>query len=231
MWRCFMKTIFRGVVVLLACVSSLAVAQEEEKKTGFIRLIHAVAPGEGKLSLLLNGADVYPSGYQLGNATGGIGVDAGRCKVVIRREGVTEGETTVDVRRGETTTVIPFAERIPATDDEPAHWQIRILRLKQTKKTEGREATFVSVSAQPELAIEMREPDDGGWTKTFVKRFNTASLPMNYPEGYVPLRCGEQKLEPIPVMDEGTYVVVLFDDAEGKLSSISFRDFMHLTAE
>jgi hypothetical protein len=32
-------------------------------------------------------------------------------------------------------------------------------------------------------------------------------------------------------MDEGTYVVVLFDDEEGKVSSISFRDFMHLTAE
>ncbi|MBK1826493.1 hypothetical protein [Haloferula rosea] len=224
-----MKTISRWVAVLL-CFGSLASAQEGEKKVGFIRLIHALAPGEGKLSLLLNGVDVYPSGYQLGNATGGIGVDAGRCKVVIRRDGVTEGTTTVDVEVGETTTVIPFAERIPATDDEPAHWQIRILRLKQTKKQEGRVATFVSVSAQPELAVEMREPE-GGWTKQFVKRFGTANLPMNYPEGYVPLRVGDQKLSPIPVMDEGTYVVVLFDDEEGKVSSISFRDFMHLTAE
>ena len=72
-----MKTISRWVAVLL-CFGSLASAQEGEKKVGFIRLIHALAPGEGKLSLLLNGVDVYPSGYQLGNATGGIGGDAGR---------------------------------------------------------------------------------------------------------------------------------------------------------
>jgi hypothetical protein len=224
-----MKMIFKILAVLLVTASAV-VAQGDEKKVGYIRLIHALAPGEGKLSLILDGADVYPSGYQLGNATGGIGVKAGRCKVVIRRDGVEEGETDVDVVMGETTTVIPFAERIPATDDKPAHWQIRILRLKQTKRQEGRVATFVSVSVQPEVTVEMREPE-GGWSKVFVKRFGTANLPMNYPEGYVPLRVGEQKLSPIPVMDEGTYVVVLFDDAEGKLASISFRDFMHLTAE
>lgn len=224
-----MKTIFS---LLIAAGLGLLSAhgQGEEKKIGYIRLIHALAHGEGKLSLILNGVDVYPSGYQLGNATGGIGVAAGRCTVAIRRDGVEEGETKVDVEIGETTTVIPFAEKIPATDDKPEHWQIRILRLKQTKPQEGRVATFVSVSSRPEIAIEMREPE-GQWTKQFVKRFDTANLPMNYPEGYVPLRVGEKKLPPIPVMDEGTYVVVLFDDAEGELSSISFRDFMHLTAK
>jgi hypothetical protein len=224
-----MKTIFRGLVMMFLLASAVS-GQGEQKKIGYIRLIHALAHGEGKLSLILNGVDVYPSGYQLGNATGGIGVDAGRCTVVIRRDGVEEGETKVDVEIGETTTVIPFAEQVPATDDKPAHWQIKILRLKQTKRQEGRMATFVSVSNQPEIAVEMREPN-GDWSKQFVKRFGTANMPMNYPEGYVPLRSGDQKLEPIPVMDEGTYVVVLFDDTKGKLASISFRDFMHLTAE
>lgn len=224
-----MRTTFSLLLVVALSVGVVG-AQGEENKIGFIRLIHALARGEGKLTLELNGADVYPSGYQLGNATGGIGVEAGRCTVVIRRDGLEAGETKVDVKAGETTTVIPFAEQIPASDDKPAHWQIRILRLKQTKRQEGRVATFVSVSNLPEIAVEMREPE-GGWTKQFVKRFGTASLPMNYPEGYVPLRVGESKLDPIPVMDEGTYVVVLFDDLEGNVSSISFRDFMHLTAD
>jgi len=223
-----MRTIFSWVLALLPWV---AAAQElEPGKIGYIRLVHAVAPGEGLLKLELDGADIYPDGYELGAVTGGIGVATGRCKVRVTKEGVKPGETEVEVEAGGTTTVIPFAERIPATDDEPAHWQVRILRLKQVEEEQGRNATFVSVAAQPELAVEMRDPD-GTWNKYFVKRFGTTRAPMKYPEGYVPLRLGERELPAIPVMDEGNYVVVLHNDGEGEVGALSFRDFKELTAE
>ncbi|MGB6221313.1 hypothetical protein [Haloferula sp.] len=224
-----MRTIF-SIAVFLS-LSIFAAAQEQDRnKYGFIRLVNAVAPGEGPVELLLNGNNLYPDGYQLGAATGGMGVELGRCKVVVQREGLEPGETKVEIEAGETTTVIPFAERVPATDDKPAHWQIRILRLKQKAQSKEREATFISVSRQPEIQVEMRDPE-GNWSKHIVKRFMTTSAPMKYPEGYVPLRLESGDLPSIPVLDIGNYVVVLYDDPEGNVKALNFRDFHHLTAE
>lgn len=223
-----MRTISRLLALIL--LAPLLPAQQGGEDYGFIRLVNAVAPGEGRLELLLDGNNLYPDGYRLGDATGGMGVPTGRCEVVVRKEGTKEGTTSIKVEAGETTTIIPFAERIPATDDEPEHWQIRILRLKQKEETERRDATFVSVSRDPELMVEMREPE-GRWEKIFVKRFDTAMTQMKYPEGYVPLRLGDRELPSIPVMDVGNYVVVLYDDPEGVVRAISFRDYHHVTAD
>lgn len=222
-----MRTVFK----LWLAMITLAGGQElKPDEISYIRLVNAVAPGEGRVELILNGAIVYPEGYQLGAVTGGIGVARGRCKVLVRKDGVKEGESRFDVRAGKTITLIPFAERVPANEDGPAHWQIRILRLKQTEKPKGREATFVSVARAPNVSIEMRDPA-GNWDRHFVQRFQITRAPMKYPEGYVPLRMGDRELPSIPVMDEGNYVVVLFDDADGKLGALSFRDFRHVTAE
>jgi hypothetical protein len=223
-----MKTISSLLLALI--LANPLRAQEPDEKFGFIRLVNAVAPGEGKLTLLLDGSDLYPSGYHLGDATGGMGVPVGRCKVVVRRDGTTEGTTNIDVEEGRTTTIIPFAERIPATDDEPEHWQIRILRLKQKSESKRREATFISVAREEEIPVEMRDPD-GTWKKYQVKRFDTTVAPMNYPEGYVPLRMKGRELPSIPVLDIGNYVVVLYNDPKGELQALNFRDFHHVTAD
>lgn len=224
-----MRTISKLLLPLLFLLAPLS-AQDAGEKFGFVRLVNAVAPGEGYVKLLLDGTNLYPSGYKLGDATGGMGVPVGRCKVVVEREGVKSGETTLTIEQDKTTTIIPFAERVPATDDEPEHWQIRILRLKQKEESQRREATFVSVALEDEIPIEMRDPD-GTWKKYFVKRFDTTMAPMNYPEGYVPLRMKDRELPPIPVLDIGNYVVVLYNDAEGKLQALNFRDFHHVTAD
>ena len=150
-----MKTVFK---LWLATVVLAGGQELDPAKIGYIRLVNAVAPGEGRVELLLDGARVYPDGYQLGAVTGGIGVAQGQCKVLVRKNGVKEGETKFDVRAGKTITVIPFAERVPADENEPAHWQIRILRLRQTEKPKGRQSTFVSVASVPSVQIEMRDP-------------------------------------------------------------------------
>lgn len=223
-----MRTIFR----LLFAVASLVplAGQDDKAKYGFIRLVNAVAAGEGNVKLLLDGSDLYPSGYRLGDATGGMGVETGRCKVVVQRDGTKEGTTSIQVEEGKTTTIIPFAEKIPATDDEPEHWQIRILRLKQKAESERRNATFVSVVRDDEVPLEMRDPD-GTWKKYAVKRFDTTVAPMNYPEGYVPLRMKGRELPSIPVLDIGNYVVVLYNDPDGEVQALNFRDFHHVTAD
>ena len=49
-----------------------------DSRTGFIRVANTVAPGTGNVNVLIDGKDVYPSGYKFGAVTGGIGLPSGR---------------------------------------------------------------------------------------------------------------------------------------------------------
>jgi hypothetical protein len=226
-----MKTIFNSlkITLLLALVPSLVLA-EGESKHGFIRLADSVAPGVGALTMQIDGKSVNDDGYKLGDYTGGIKVPIGSHTIKFTREGTEEGNTKVSVLPNETTILIPFSERVPATDAKPAFWAIRILRLKQRDTEQGLSATFVSVSQNPELKVEMREPD-GKWNSYSVKRLAVTQAPVLYPRGYVPVRCAGVDLEPIPVSTEGNYVMLLYDDENGKLKSLNFKDRKFLSAD
>ena len=226
-----MKTTFRALL-LLAGIQLLTVAEEtaENLPTGFIRLVNGVAGGEGNVKLEIDGQDMRPKGYKLGDATGGIGLRPGARKLTIRKTGVKEGSTTIQLDKDQTVTVIPYAEKIPATDQEPGHLAIRILRLKQRSVDEGRTATFVSVSANPELKVEL-QGDDGSWATVFVKRLSIGETPLTYSVGYAPTKVNGKAIKPIPIGGPGNYVIVLYDDPEGNVQSIYFRDFKFLSAD
>ena len=226
-----MKTIF-STLLILAGTHCLSMAQNnpDSPPTGFIRLVNGVTGGTGTVKLEIDGVDMRPKGYKLGDATGGIALRPGGRKVTIKKEGVKEGSTTIQLEKDQTVTVIPFAEKIPASDQEPAHIAIRILRLKQRSVEKGRTATFVSVSANPELKAELQE-DDGKWSTVFVKRLSIGEIPLNYSVGFAPAKVNGKPIKPIPIGGPGNYVVVLYDDVDGEVQSIYFRDFKFLSAD
>lgn len=227
-----MRTISKLLVCLLSStmVLPLAVFAKEESKSGFVRLANAVAIGTGKLTMEVDGREVNQKGYQPGDVTGGISLSPGSHTVRFSRPGTREGSTRVNVLPDETTILIPFAERIPATDGEPAHWAIMILRLKQNDPEHDRSATFVSVSQTPEIRVEMRGPD-GGWSPVFVKRLALTRSIIHHPRGYVPLKTSDGDLVSIPVASKGNYVVLLYDDERGNVRSLNFRDRKFLSAD
>ena len=211
--------------------STLANAQETpSKKAGFVRIVNAVAQGQDTLQLFIDGENMNPDGYSIGDVTGGIGLKPGSHEIVFKRTGLTDGTTRITLAADTTITMIPFAELVPASDDQKAHWAIRILRLKQMEPETARTATFTSVSQTPQHEVEIRDPK-GNWTKVFVKRLTIARTPILYPEGYVPLRIKDIKLPPIPVGEPGNYVVVLYDDAEGKTKALNLQDYKFLSAD
>ena len=229
-----MKTIFKLRLALLA-IGSLgemaAQTTETPKATyGFIRLANALAQGTGNVTLEVDGTNVSPGGYKMGDVTGGIRLKPGTHNVKISRDGVKEGTTKVIVALDDTTILIPFAEKVPASDTQPAHWEVRILRLKQQQVETGLSGTFVSVSQNPEIRVDLRDPK-GNWTPVFVKRLATTQAPLLYPRGYVPLKSGGISLDPIPVSENGNYVVLLYDDEAGKLRTLNFRDVKFVSAD
>lgn len=210
-----MKTIFSAIILLLV----VPVAAEQ----GFVRLANALAHGTGPMRVEIGGKDIAPDGYRTGDVTGGIPLPPGTHQIKFTRDGVTSGTTRVVVGGSETTVVIPFAEEVPATPTKPAHWAVRVFRLKPQVAPAGSRALLVSVSKTPELRMEVREPD-GKWNPTFVKRLATVAAPLAYPRGYVPLRAAGRDLQPIPVSGDGQQVVVLYDDEAGHLRSLHFHD-------
>lgn len=226
-----MKTIFKTLCFLSGTLSPLLAQKDPAARpTGFIRVVNGVAQGTNKVNVIINGEDMRPKGYNLGDATGGIGLPVASHKVTIKREGIKEGTTTVVLEKDQTVTLIPFAEKVPATDQVPGHYKIQILRLKQKEIESGRTATFVSVSANPEIKVELQD-ESGKSATVFVKRLSVAETPLNYSQGYAPAKVNGEPIKPIPIGGVGNYVVVLYDDAEGKIQSLYFRDFKFLSAD
>lgn len=197
---------------------------------GFVRLINTVGAGTGKLEFFIDGKNIRPEGYQIGNLTGGIALKPASYKMVFRREGITEGTTRVKVKANDTTILIPFAELIPATDEKPEQWDIRILRLKQHESEDKRTASFVSVSREPELKVEMLQVD-GTWEAVFVQRLKIARAEIKQARGYLSVRCNGRELSSVSVGAAGNFVSILYEDEKGELRSKAFQDYKYLSAE
>ncbi len=193
---------------------------------GFIRLLDAVAPGSGMLEFLIDGQAIRPQGYQLGNVTGGIALEPRVYQVRLRRAGVEDGQTQLTVVANETVIVIPFAQRVPATEDQPVHWQMRILRLKQHAADGQRTVSFVSVASDPELTVQIRQVT-GHWESIQVKRLGVTRTAIRQARGYLPVRCHDQEFAPVSVVASGNLVAVIYEDASGKLGSINFQDYKY----
>ena len=226
-----MKTIFKTLLIFTGSLLTVHAQKDPASPpVGFIRVVNGVAQGTGNVSVDIDGSDMRPKGYKLGDATGGMGMPAGSHKVTIKKEGTKEGTTTVVLQKDQTVTLIPFAEKVPATDQVPAHYRIQILRLKQKDIESGRTASFVSVSANPEIKVEL-EDESGKWSTAFVKRLSVEEIPLNYSQGYAPTKVNGILIKPIPIGGVGNYVIVLYDDPDGKLQSLNFRDFKFLSAD
>jgi hypothetical protein len=222
-----------SVILISWLAVALGNAQTEDSASGhvgFVRLVNAVSTGAGKLEFLIDGKSIRPEGYQLGNLTGGIALKPASYKMVFRREGVTEGMTQVQVKANDTMILIPFAELIPATDKKPKHWEIRILRLKQHESDDKRTASFVSVSREPELKVEMRQVD-GTWEAVFVERLKVARAEIKQARGYLSVRCKGRELSAVSVGAAGNFVSILYEDEKGELRSKTFQDYKYLSAD
>ncbi len=226
-----MKTISNIILIFVSSLCPLLAEKDPNAApTGFIRVVNAVAAGTGQAFVVIDGENMRVSGYKLGDATGGMGMKAGSHKVVIKREGVKDGSTTVTLDKDQTVTLIPFTEKVPASDQEPAHFEVRILRLKQRQVESERLATFVSVSSNPEVKVELGS-EDGKFATIYVKRLAIAEARLNYTQGYAPAKVNGESIKPIPIGGSGNYVVVLYDDVESKIQSLYFRDFKFLSAD
>ena len=197
-------------------------------EVGFVRVVNAISPGTGNMKLFIDGENLFPQGYELGQRTGGIGLKAGTRKIEVRKDGVESGFTRLKLATGETVTIIAFAEPVPKKkdkkDEDKPEWKARLLRLSQRNVERGFRMTVVSVSQRPSVAVQVAAEIRGKVQTGRVKRLNTATFDLGGGRGEVLLKIAGETLAQVSLDDPGNYVVVLYDDDKGKIHAISFYD-------
>ncbi len=223
-----MKTI-SNMIAALATFSLLALdaarAQQGPPEVGFVRIVHAVAPGSGKANILIDGEDIFPKGYDLGQRTGGFGLKAGSHTITIKKDGVEPGSTKISLAIGETLSLIGFAELVPPKKKgDPPTWITRILRLKQSAPERGFRMTLVSVCEKDDVMIKAAVLGKQKLETAYVKRLATTAVDLGRARGEVLVKVGDEIITTISPEDPGNYVVVLYQDADGNIKALSFYD-------
>jgi hypothetical protein len=216
--------IFAAALCMFASTFS-AIGKEGSPEVGFLRIINALAPGNGTTRVFIDGDDLFPKGYQLGQRSGGIGLAAGPHTVTLQKNGVESGTTKIDLKSGETLSLIGFAEKIPATDDDaPPRWTTKILRLKQSDPEHGFRMTLLSVCDLDEVKVDAIIPGKKDITIAHVKRLSTAVIDLGSTRSEAMVKVGGEIISTVSPDEPGNHVVVIYQDAEGKIRALTFFD-------
>ena len=222
-----MKTISKILAATLCMFASMfsAIGKEGSPEVGFLRIINAIAPGNDTTRVLIDGEDLFAKGYQLGQRSGGIGLAAGPHTVTLQKNGVESGTTKIDLKSGETLSLIGFAEKIPATDDHaPPRWTTKILKLKQSDPERGFRMTLLSVCDLDEVKVDAIIPGQKDITIAHVKRLSTAVIDLGSTRREAMVKVGGEIVTTVSPDEPGNHVVVLYQDAEGKVRALTFFD-------
>lgn len=220
------------MVFLGPLLSSKLLAQDPQEEVGFFRIINAVAAGQGKAQFYLDGENLYPAGYNMGQKTGGIGIKAGNHVVSIRKNGVLEGSTKVSIANGETVSLVGFSELVPPKKDgDKPTWQIRILRLKQSDPERGYQISFISVCDKEEIEVKVGNYGRNRTETTYVKRLHVAKHNLGRNRGETIIKVGENVLTTVSPDIAGNYVVLLYQDESSAVKALSFFDPKFVIAE
>lgn len=224
-----MKTAFNLAVTLIFCAGFLLGdalhGQQEIPKFGFVRIVNAVCQGVGNAKFNVDGKDIYPHGYMLGQTSGGLSIKQGSHTIAVSKEGIGKGSTKIDLVTGETTTVIAFAQMVPAAKEgDPPIWTIKLLHLKQREVSKGYGLTLVSVADESETALQLAIQGKGTIEKTAVKRLGVTNIDLGEARGEVFVKIHNHIMTTVSLDTPGNYVVVVYQTEGAGPAAIYFFD-------
>ncbi len=199
--------------------------QQEIPPFGFVRIVNAVSPGAGNAKFSVDQEDIYPTGYQLGQDSGGISMKQGAHSITVNKNGIRKGTTKIDVVTGETTTVIAFAELAPSLEkDDPPVWTIKLLRMKQNNIDQGYGLTMVSVAEAAETPVILTIGGKGTTENYTLSRLKCTYVNLGGNRGEIFIKKGNKNLTTVSPDTPGNYVVVLYVGENGETAAIYFFD-------
>lgn len=206
--------------LLLWLIGSMAMAAPEQ---GCIRIVNAVAYGEGPLSVKVNGQSLCKDGYASGDVTGRMVLSAGRHQLRFERAGLAVGNARVSLESGQSLIVIPYVEAIAGWQGIGPQYRLRVFRMASEDVGERKCVTLLSVAGEQQLPLRIRDLDRG-WVAQSVPRLEVKQIEITQLRGYLPVMLGKRRLASIPLGSAGNHIVVFYDPGDGKVVSLEFKD-------
>lgn len=222
-----MKTISSRLTswaILLLFTAVTAPAQQEPlPDIGFVRIISLLSAGTGKTHISIDGSDIYPAGYDLGQKTGGIGLRIGPHSIKLHRQDLPPITAQFTLNRGETLTWIGYAEKVESNQpNDPPVWKTRLLPVKQSDSESGYHLILVSLCPQDEIQLQIQTPQNLRAQTTCLKRLLPTRLNLSMPKTEFTLKIDDTILSHVSLEDPGNYQIVLYADETGKIHALSF---------
>ena len=223
-----MKTIFNHLTALamifgIAVGTPFAFAQQDPADVGFVRIVPLLTVGTGKIHIFIDSQDIYPSGYDVGQKTGGISLQAGPHSIALQKTGIRSTVTSFNVRREETCTLIGFAEKeIPKIPSDPPQWKIRIIPIKKNDIGKGYLLTLISLCSQDDIKLQTEIPNRTMLPVTYLKHLVAADIDLGRSKTDVSIKVNGERVAVISLEDLGNYTLVIYEDRSAKMQGLWF---------
>lgn len=206
-------------MISLMAWMAVACAYAQEQAPGFLRLVNAVAVGEGNLTLRIDGENYYPKGYATGQASGGIGLPAGRHRIELSMAGIAGANHTLDLQAGTTVTLVAAAE---ATDPLQQHWRL-VMKPLSAVASSHYELRCVSLCRVDELMVTAAMEGKKAAEPLRLRRWAAESIRLGKHRGRAVVRIGPQSAT-LDLDDPGCYTLVIYQTVGGEVRWISYFD-------
>ena len=200
-------------------------------EVGFVRLINLVPVGEGTTSILIDGANNWPQGFRLGQRTGAIGLRKGDHEFTLSKPGCKAARKVIPVVGGATQTLVAYAE--PVRDDSGMiiAWELKVAKLKQHTPDQGMFLTVVSFCDEPEVPLDIHETVSDTRLKTVAKRLGVVRVALQKGQNIAEISHAGEEITSLATDGSGNYVLMLYEDEEGKKGGLTFFDPKFVLAE
>lgn len=187
-----------------------------------VRVVHAVGQGQGGLQIELDGLPWRAAAQmQPGEVSSLRRLEPGPHRFQIARRGLDALRCQVRLEAGKSVTLVCYAAQVDRGDR--IAWVIRVRMLNDLNPGERRVVRFVYVGSSPRQWIECRQWGQP-WNALILNRLRPELVEIIQPRGYLPLRSRGRPLPALPVSDEAAHVVILYEDAKGLITSLSYRE-------
>lgn len=195
------------------------------KTVGFLRLIHLAANGEDPLHFFVQGKDIFPEGYTLGQATGGMTYPQGILSIKASKKGCKTTTRKLPIHPQITTTLVAYSEPIRDEEGRIIEWQLRLTSLQQKDKAKGVSITLVSLCPDPILTVDIT----GLNKRAFIQQVSIPSrriqtITLKKSQEYTRVIYNNKPLTFFSSDEPGNYVVMIYQDKEGNKKALSYYD-------
>jgi hypothetical protein len=215
-----MKQLFRFKILslsaVLVCLNGMALGQGSVQP-GHFRFVNA-AGLSGKISLTIDTLKLKPEGFAAGDTTGSIGILPGSKHVSVASAEAGTATATLTVQPNDSNTIIAYCQITHDPVTKALKKSLQLLQRANPPLSNGRHFQLMYVSTQPSVDVVINGTS---------KRVNAMQevKEQELPGANIKVEQAGRKIIEFDSPQAGNFLVLLYDDAAGKLAGVVLADY------